>query len=229
MKDLVDTTEMYLRTVYELNEEGIIPLRARIAERLDQSGPTVSQTVSRMERDGLIQVLDDRTLKLTEKGEQIAIGVMRKHRIAESLLIDIIKLPADQVHEEACRWEHVMSDEVERRAYEVLGRPTHSPFGTPIPGLDILGVPQEDQPEPLGTRVTDLPIGKTVTGRISLINEVLQSDNDNMTQLREQGIKLDAEVTVKNENATVQVQTEEGTVELPRQLAYAMRIERTDK
>ena len=65
MRDLVDTTEMYLRTIYELEEEGILPLRARIAERLDQSGPTVSQTVARMERDELLTVEKDRSLKLS--------------------------------------------------------------------------------------------------------------------------------------------------------------------
>ncbi|WP_235848205.1 metal-dependent transcriptional regulator, partial [Mycolicibacterium holsaticum] len=72
MNDLVDTTEMYLRTIYDLEEEGVVPLRARIAERLDQSGPTVSQTVSRMERDGLLHVAGDRHLELTEKGRQLA-------------------------------------------------------------------------------------------------------------------------------------------------------------
>ena len=79
MSDLIDTTEMYLRTVYELEEEGITPLRARIAERLSQSGPTVSQTVGRMERDGLITVEGDRHLELTERGRQQAMRVMRKH------------------------------------------------------------------------------------------------------------------------------------------------------
>ena len=72
MNDLVDTTEMYLRTIYDLEEEGVTPLRARIAERLEQSGPTVSQTVSRMERDGLLHVAGDRHLELTDKGRALA-------------------------------------------------------------------------------------------------------------------------------------------------------------
>ena len=80
MSDLIDTTEMYLRTIYELVEEGIVPLRARIAERLHQSGPTVSQTVARMERDGLLTVEGDRHLELTEEGHRLATRVMRKHR-----------------------------------------------------------------------------------------------------------------------------------------------------
>src|ERR1700761_8113036 len=112
MNDLVDTTEMYLRTIYDLEEEGVTPLRARIAERLDQSGPTVSQTVSRMERDGLLHVAGDRHLELTDKGRTLAISVMRKHRLAERLLVDVIGLPWEEVHAEACRWEHVMSDHV---------------------------------------------------------------------------------------------------------------------
>src|SRR3954454_5122636 len=130
---------MYLRTVYELEEEGVVPLRARIAERLAQSGPTVSQTVARMERDGLLNVADDRHLELTAAGRSRAISVMRKHRLAERLLVDVIGLEWEQVHTEACRWEHVMSEAVERKVLELLRHPTESPYGNPIPGLEELG------------------------------------------------------------------------------------------
>ena len=139
MSDLIDTTEMYLRTIYELEEEGIVPLRARIAERLHQSGPTVSQTVARMERDGLLTVEGDRHLELSPLGRSLAMRVMRKHRLAERLLIDVIGLSWEDAHEEACRWEHVMSEAVERRLIELLDHPTESPYGTPIPGLEELG------------------------------------------------------------------------------------------
>ena len=139
MSDLIDTTEMYLRTIYELVEEGIVPLRARIAERLHQSGPTVSQTVARMERDGLLTVEGDRHLELTDEGMRLATRVMRKHRLAERLLTDVIGLDWELVHEEACRWEHVMSETVERRLVELLDHPTESPYGNPIPGLAELG------------------------------------------------------------------------------------------
>ena len=98
MNDLIDTTEMYLRTIYELEEEGVVPLRARIAERLAQSGPTVSQTVARMERDGLLVVAGDRHLELTDPGRELAIAVMRKHRLAERLLVDVIGLEWEHVH-----------------------------------------------------------------------------------------------------------------------------------
>lgn len=139
MTDLIDTTEMYLRTILELEEEGIVPLRARISERLGHSGPTVSQTVGRMERDGLVIVTDDRRLELTAEGRVKAVRVMRKHRLAERLLRDVIGLEWEFVHEEACRWEHVMSEQVERKLLGILGNPTLSPYGNPIPGLEELG------------------------------------------------------------------------------------------
>ena len=141
MTDLIDTTEMYLRTIFELEEEGIPPLRARIAERLGHSGPTVSQTVARMERDGLLHVAGDRQLELTDHGRTLATRVMRKHRIAERLLLDVIGLEWEYVHEEACRWEHVMSDRVERKILAMLPDHSESPYGNPIPGLDELGEP----------------------------------------------------------------------------------------
>jgi DtxR family Mn-dependent transcriptional regulator len=144
MGDLIDTTEMYLRTIFELDEEGVIPLRARIAERLGQSGPTVSQTVARMQRDGLVTVQGDRHLELTDLGRGYAVRVMRKHRLAECLLVQIIGLDATEVHAEACRWEHVMSETVERRILELLNHPNESPYGNPIPGLEELGDADSD-------------------------------------------------------------------------------------
>ncbi len=139
MTDLIDTTEMYLRTILELEEEQIVPLRARISERLGHSGPTVSQTVGRMERDGLVVVSNDRHLELTDSGRRKAVQVMRKHRLAERLLSDVIGLEWEFVHDEACRWEHVMSERVERKLLSILGDPTESPYGNPIPGLAELG------------------------------------------------------------------------------------------
>ena len=153
MNELIDTTEMYLRTIYELEEEGVVPLRARIAERLGQSGPTVSQTVARMERDGLLVVAGDRHLELTDEGRGRAVAVMRKHRLAERLLIDVIGLEWEHVHAEACRWEHVMSEAVERKLVALLDNPTVSPYGNPIPGLDDLDHPPVGPAGRLGAAV----------------------------------------------------------------------------
>ena len=180
MTDLIDTTEMYLRTVLELEEEGIVPLRARISERLGHSGPTVSQTVGRMERDGLIVVTDDRSLALTDSGRQKAVDVMRKHRLAERLLSDVIGLDWAYVHEEACRWEHVMSELVERRLLELLGHPTESPYGNPIPGLDQLGdVPARTFDDGVVGLVRLLnETGGPVTGTVRRLAEPVQVDPD---------------------------------------------------
>ncbi len=183
MTDLIDTTEMYLKTIFELEEEGIVPLRARIAERLHQSGPTVSQTVARMERDGLLTVEGDRHLELTANGSQRAMRVMRKHRLAERLLTDVIGLQWEQVHTEACRWEHVMSETVERRLIELLDHPTQSPYGNPIPGLDELGEGGDYEGFLVGVR----PLDQVVTGveakvRMARIGEPIQTDEELMAR-----------------------------------------------
>ncbi|QCB28590.1 iron dependent repressor, metal binding and dimerization domain protein [Corynebacterium endometrii] len=224
MKDLVDTTEMYLRTVYELEEEGITPLRARIAERLEQSGPTVSQTVARMERDGLLIVRPDRSLELTAEGRELATAVMRKHRLAERLLTDILGLDIHQVHEEACRWEHVMSEDVERRMVAVLDDPSRSPFGNPIPALDELGYKTLDTK--VGTRAIDLPTAKEVQAKVVQINEILQVDPAQFRQLESAGIRVGSMVTVLNSKGTVTITSESGhEVELDDDLAHAIRVE----
>ncbi|MDO5746491.1 MAG: metal-dependent transcriptional regulator [Actinomycetaceae bacterium] len=134
MAGLIDTTEMYLKTVWEMQEDSVSPLRARIVDRLGHSGPTVSQTVARMERDGLLRVGRDRRIELSKEGLEIATKVIRKHRLAECLLLDIVKLDWTKCHDEACRWEHVISDDVVGKLVDVLGNPQYDPYGNPIPG-----------------------------------------------------------------------------------------------
>src|SRR5258708_30450392 len=113
-----------------------------------------------MEREGLLHVAGDRHLELTDKGRALAVSVMRKHGLAERLLVDVIGLPWEEVHAEACRWEHVMSDDVERRLVKVLNNPTTSPFGNPIPGLLDLGVRQGSGADDVNlVRLTELPAG----------------------------------------------------------------------
>ncbi|TFD76905.1 metal-dependent transcriptional regulator [Cryobacterium fucosi] len=190
MTDLIDTTEMYLRTILDLEEENIVPLRARISERLGHSGPTVSQTVARMERDGLVVVSGDRHLELTLAGRRKAVHVMRKHRLAERLLSDVIGLEWEFVHDEACRWEHVMSEQVERKILEILGHPTESPYGNPIPGLDELG----DSPAvAFMAGVTSLVdvVGSSaepVTAVIRRLGEPVQFDPELLAQLKNSGV-----------------------------------------
>jgi DtxR family Mn-dependent transcriptional regulator len=202
VNDLIDTTEMYLRTIFELEEEGIVPLRARIAERLHQSGPTVSQTVARMERDGLLTVEGDRHLQLSDQGRRLATAVMRKHRLAECLLVDVIGLDYADVHEEACRWEHVMSENVERKLLSLLGNPTVSPFGNPIPGLDALrgGETLGGETAAVLDALTLLSTIATADGRpvvVRRISEQLQENTDLLRALAEQGIRPGATMVAR--------------------------------
>ncbi|GAY07745.1 metal-dependent transcriptional regulator [Pseudonocardia sp. N23] len=227
MNDLIDTTEMYLRTIYELEEEGVVPLRARIAERLGQSGPTVSQTVARMERDGLVVVAGDRHLELTESGRSRAISVMRKHRLAERLLTDVIGLEWELVHAEACRWEHVMSDAVERKLVALLDNPTISPYGNPIPGLgelseppDLTGPSNAAAPPPLEVGLQRLDeFARRGGGKVEVrrIAEHVQVDADLMGELKLAGIVPGREVEVRaisrfGDSVPVVADDEESTV-----------------
>ncbi|MFC4996591.1 metal-dependent transcriptional regulator [Dactylosporangium cerinum] len=218
MNDLVDTTEMYLKTILELEEEGVVPKRARIAERLHQSGPTVSQTVARMERDGLLIVEGDRHLALTDEGRVHAVAVMRKHRLAELLLVNVIGLPYEEAHEEACRWEHVMSDAVEQRVYELLGRPTRSPYGNPIPGLEGLegSTTTHDPSDPERNLAFPGLAGAVVVSRIC---ESVQTDADVLRQLHTAGIDPGATVTVAQERDGVSIDRAGERIRLPREVA----------
>jgi len=222
MSGLIDTTEMYLRTILELEEEGITPMRARIAERLEQSGPTVSQTVGRMERDGLLQVAGDRHLELTEEGRRLAVRVMRKHRIAECLLVDVIGLEWEQVHEEACRWEHVMSETVERKVLAMLGHPTQSPYGNPIPGLDELGDTKAEG-EGFDAALVTLDALRPGDGGTSVvvrrIGEPIQTDEVLMRTLRRAGVRPGATVRVAAGVGGVLVGTGDDAAELEKDIA----------
>jgi DtxR family Mn-dependent transcriptional regulator len=223
MSDLIDTTEMYLRTLFELSEEGTPPLRARIAERLGQSGPTVSQTVARMERDGLVTLRPDRSVAFTEVGREIAVRVMRKHRLAECLLVDVIGLPWAQVHDEACRWEHVMSDAVERRLVELLGHPDTSPFGNPIPGLAELG---DSEPEtgvwrPLSGELTTQPHRV----RVLRIAEHVQGNPSVMALLDAAGVRPGSVIDAAVGASGVAVITGDTTAELPQWAADLIVVE----
>ena len=238
MRDLVDTTEMYLRTIYELEEEGILPLRARIAERLDQSGPTVSQTVARMERDELLTVEKDRSLKLSPQGRALATAVMRKHRLAERLLTDVIGLPWEKVHDEACRWEHVMGDEVEVQLVKVLSEYATSPFGNPIPGLEELveSMPEAERTE-LNERIYSLQTGSSqrasdiespepIEVKILSINEIVQVEHKLMAKFHALDMRPGSVVTLVATEDGLEFGNDNGTMVVPEELGHAVRVEK---
>ena len=248
MHGLIDTTEMYLRTIFELEEEGIVPRRARIAERLSQSGPTVSQTVARMERDDLVRVEGDRQLALTATGRRLAVRVMRKHRLAECLLVSVIGLPWEEVHIEACRWEHVISENVELRLVELLDFPVRCPHGNIIPGLDELDVPADawqraqaagqETAEAMSAVATSLatspatspPAALAAQVTVRRISEQVQSDPSLMLKLKRIGIQPGREVTLAASNDGVRVTSEDTggsvTAELSRLVAAHVFVSR---
>ncbi|MCW2501601.1 MAG: iron (metal) dependent repressor, DtxR family [Frankiales bacterium] len=170
--------EQYLETILELEESGIVPMRARLVERLGVSAPAVSETVKRLEREGYLTLDPDRVLHLTTSGREYATAVLRRHRLAELLLVDILKVPWAQVHEEACRLEHAISDNLEAHLVKLLGDPGMCPHGNPIPGSANLVDPGPLQP------LASVPTGTPCVVR--RIDEHLQTQLGHMREL-EQG------------------------------------------
>jgi DtxR family Mn-dependent transcriptional regulator len=220
---------MYLRTILELEEEGQIALRARIAERLEQSGPTVSQTIARMERDGLVVVSGDRHLELTNNGRKNAVAVMRKHRLAERLLADVIGLEWEFVHDEACRWEHVISEQVERKIIGLISTPDVSPYGNPIPGLEELGLEMNPTFKDGVVSLNELPkaIANQSTYILRRIGEPLQVDSELLVQLRTLGLMPGVQINIEFSAAGVlitKVGADEG-LSLTEDLALHLYVE----
>jgi DtxR family Mn-dependent transcriptional regulator len=182
-----------------------------------------------MERDGLLHVAGDRQLSLSDTGRTLATRVMRKHRLAECLLVGVIGLPWEEVHVEACRWEHVMSEQVERRLVELLDYPVCCPHGNAIPGLGELEVPADaaDRAEAAGKEAVE-PMDKAAAEHagpavVRRISEQVQSDANLMLKLRHSGIQPGREVTLAKTDDGVRVTSDGGagsiTAELPRRVA----------
>lgn len=211
--ELIDSTEMYLRTVLELEEERIPSLRARLAERLGLSAPSVSEGVARLEEQGLLHLDDDRMVHLTAEGRRRATQVMRKHRLAERLLADVIGLDPAFIHEEACRWEHVISDRVEAHLAEFLGHPATSPYGNPIPGLG-------DPPGP-AVSLADAQPGAV---RLHSISEQLQRDAETIRSLYQNGMQAGEVVQLAHTDDGVELERDGKRVTLNEQAARLVYV-----
>jgi DtxR family Mn-dependent transcriptional regulator len=218
MSQLIDTTEMYLRTIYELLEEGIAPRRARIVERLHQTGPTVSQTVARMERDGLLAIDDERLVQLSPEGHAQAVEVMRKHRLVERLLLDVIGLDIALVHDEACRWEHVVSPIVEERLVTLLNDPRTSPYGNPIPEATDSGTAALQAFREGNRPLTEIVSAEPLTVTIQRIGEHLQQEPE-LGAVLALGVTPGAQVIVSATPRGVVVTTGSGQAVLPDNVA----------
>ena len=196
--------EEYLETMLGLDEEGVPVIQARIAERLGRAAPSVSEMLDRLTDDGYV-TREGRRLSLTESGRSLAEKVVRKHRLAERLLVDVIGLEWHKVHHEAGRWEHVISDDVEARLIELLGDPATCPHGNPIPGSHSPAPAVETRP------LADVGEGETV--RLVRISEEVEMNLGSLELLDEGGFipGAVARVSGRDPEGTIEVTVQGGT------------------
>lgn len=181
--------EEYLETIYSLQEEGTPVIQARIAERLGRSAPSVSEMLDRLADEGYVG-REGRTVDLTTQGAVLAAKVVRRHRLAERLLVDVIGLPWYKAHLEAGVWEHVISEDVEARLVVLLDNPSTCPHGNPIPGCD--SPPSTEFQRPLA----DIEAGTTV--RLERISEDVEIDMGSLLYLDEHGFTPGATAVVSS-------------------------------
>jgi DtxR family Mn-dependent transcriptional regulator len=207
--------EEYLEAIHELEEEGAVIIQARLAERVGHSAPTVSEIVNKLKRDGYLTAAG-RTLRLTTKGRVRAESVVRKHRLAERLLTDVIGLPWPEAHIEACRWEHVISDAVEARLVDLLGNPTTCPHGNPIPGAG--------GPELRTTALAEHEPGDAV--RLERLTEQVEINHDALLYLDSHDFRPGATATVRSKapDGTLTLELDRGTIALGPTLAEQLYV-----
>jgi DtxR family Mn-dependent transcriptional regulator len=195
--------EEYLETMLALGEEGVPVIQARIAERLGRSAPSVSEMLDRLIEDGYV-TREGRRLSLTDSGRALAEKVVRKHRLAERLLVDVIGLEWHKVHREAGRWEHVISDDVEARLVELLGDPATCPHGNPIPGSGSAAPGGPTRP------LAEVDEGERV--RLFRISEEVEMNLGSLTMLDEGGFipGVVARVGGRDTDGNVEVTVEGG-------------------
>jgi DtxR family Mn-dependent transcriptional regulator len=207
--------EEYLEAIYELQEEGTPVIQARLAERLGHAPPSVSEMIGRLRSDAYLEA-GGRALRLTSKGRKRAESVVRKHRLAERLLTDVIGLEWHKTHLEACRWEHVISDDVEARLVVLLGNPSTCPHGNPIPGGPA--------PKRHLTALADSMPGDHV--RLERVTEQVEVDTKALTYLDSHGFipGVDAEVRSRSADGTLTLQLDEGEIALKPELAEQLFV-----
>lgn len=184
---LSSTVEDYLLTIYTLGSDDRPVIAARLAEKLNVAPPTVTKAVQRLVRDGLVAVNRQREIELTPDGQSLAETMVRRHRLAERLLTDLLGLDWGVAHEEAHRFEHAISPIVEERLIQVLGSPTTCPHGSPIPGSGA-------DPLPAGRPLNQVNSGDRI--RIQQITEDAEVDRAFLDFLKSNGLVPGAEAEV---------------------------------
>jgi DtxR family transcriptional regulator, iron-dependent repressor len=191
--------EEYLQVIEQLSDDGVTVIQARVAERLNKTAPSVSEMIERLVDEGYV-TRHGRELELTTNGHEIAQSVIRKHRLAERLLADVIGLPWHLIHEEAGRWEHVMSDEVEKRIVALLGDPGTCPHGNPIPGSVNEVTDRRDQ-----RPMADGDEGDVF--RFARLTEEAETDLQSLSEFSAVGFLPNATASIRAKNA-------DGTIDL---------------
>ena len=206
-ESLSATVEEYLETIYNMSAEDEVVIGARLAEKFHVSAPTVTEMLKRLVRDGYIEMDVKRQVTLTEEGNQAAEAVLRRHRLTERFLVDMLGMQWHQVHEEACRLEHFISGAVENRVIASLNNPTTCPHGNPIPGsVENARTYLKDQG---AVRLSMLTIGDTAT--ILLISEVVEDEEALILYLHDKGLTPETQLTVltkEDERESVDLQEE---------------------
>jgi len=209
--------EEYLETIFHLEEAGVPAMRARLVERLGVSAPAVSEQVKRLEREGYVVLSDERTIGFTPEGREYATAIVRRHRLAECLLVNMLGLPWHQVHVEAGRLEHAISPVLEARLVAVLDDPVTCPHGNPIPGSKKVydpGVLKPLAPLKAGTRTA-----------IVRLEEDIQADHELLMTLEQAGAVPGAEIEIEvNDGAVVRFKAPKGVVEVSSEIAAGVRV-----
>ncbi|HEY3831834.1 MAG TPA: metal-dependent transcriptional regulator [Acidimicrobiia bacterium] len=211
-----DATEEYLENILEIEEEGTRVMRARLVERLGLSAAAVSETVGRLADNGYVELADDRTLSLTSKGRVLATTIVRRHRLAERLLVDVIGLEWEKVHREADRWEHVISDDVEEKLIALLGDPATCPHGNPIPG-SLHSAPE----------VSTLPLSQAAPGPVTVrrVSERIEIDDVAIQLVADAALTPGRDATVTaSDSSAVQVHTASGDYSIPVAVAEQLYV-----
>jgi len=197
--------EEYLETIHSLQEEGTPVIQARIAERMGRAAPSVSEMLDRLADEGYVS-RSGRVVELTAPGAKLAAQVVRRHRLAERFLVDVLGLPWHKAHLEAGVWEHVISDDVEERMVAILGNPTTCPHGNPIPGTEPAPGARLQRP------LAEMETGATV--RLERISEDVETDMGSLVYLDEHGFTpgATARVSSRGPDGTLVLEVGDSTV-----------------
>jgi DtxR family Mn-dependent transcriptional regulator len=217
------TTEEYLETIYNIAMEGDVVIGARLAEKFGVAAPTVTQTLQRLVKAGYVAMDSRRHVTLTDAGVELAEAVLRRHRLTERFLVDMLGMQWHQVHEEACRLEHHISGAVEARVMAALDHPATCPHGNPIPGY----VPNARTylAEHGALRLRDSTPGRPVT--ILLVSEVVEDEEELISYLHERGLTPGTRLALERatpDEGTVALRVGDRTVTVPERVAYALWV-----